>query len=100
MFTRSGYHRETMKSCSCCRVVQFVAFWGALREATWKRPVLFICSLALGGGFAFATWVQLGQGGSGVSIFLSALLTALGCLGVLVALRGCNACVARLLGSA
>jgi len=100
MFTRSECLRETMKSCSCCQVVQFIAFWGALREAVWKRPVLFIFSLALGAGFAFATWVQLSKGESGVSIFLSALLAALGCLGVVVALKGCNACVARLLGSA
>jgi hypothetical protein len=87
-----------MKRCNYCRIVQFVAFWGPQREATWKRPVLFICSLALVGVFAFATWVQLGQGESKVFVVLSVLLAALGFLGVLVALKGCNACVARLFG--
>lgn len=99
MFTRIGCVRATMKSCNYCWVVQHIAFWGALREATWKRPVLLICSLALVGVFAFATWVQLGQGESNVFICLSVLLAALGFLGVLVALKGCDACVARLFGS-
>lgn len=86
-----------MKSCSCCRIVQFVAFWEALSEAKWKRPVLFICSLILGG---FASWVQFGQEASEAPILVSVLPAVLGCLGMFVALKRCNACVARLLGSA
>jgi hypothetical protein len=88
-----------MKWCSYCRVVQLIAFWGAQREAGWKRPVLLICSLLAFGIFAFATWVQSGKGESVAAISLSVLLAALGFLGVLVALKGCNACVARLFGT-
>ena len=86
-------------SCSYCRLVRFIAFWGPLREAEWKRPVLLVCSLALLSVFAFATWVQYEQGEFGFVLVLSVSLASLGLLGVLVAIKACNACVARLFGS-
>lgn len=88
------------KWCSYCRVVQFIAFWGPLHEAKWKRPALLVCSVAMGGGFAYATWMLYGQQEYKYFPLLSVPLAALGLLGMLVALKGCDACVARLFGSA
>jgi hypothetical protein len=88
------------KWCSYCRVVQFIAFWGPLREAKWKRPALLICSFLLGGGSAFVTWMLYGQEEYKFFPLLFVPLSALGFLGVLVAFNGCDACVARLFGNA
>lgn len=85
--------------CSYCRVVQLIAFWGPLREAKWKRPALLICSVVMGGGSAFVTWMLYGQKEYKLFPLLSIPLAALGFLDVLVALNGCNACVARLFGT-
>jgi hypothetical protein len=68
-------------------------------ERTWKRPWLFILSLVLGGGFGALIWVFWAKEDSWAFAGLSALLVAASTLGLLVAVKGCNACVARLFGS-
>ena len=86
--------------CRYCSVVNAVCFWGPMPEKRWKRPGLLVVSLLLGGGFSIAlalTW------SNGIHPLVAALVVALvsACLlGVLVALKGCDACVARLFGNA
>ncbi|WP_167092820.1 hypothetical protein [Massilia frigida] len=88
-----------IERCSYCRVVRGIAFWGAFPEAKWKRPALLIVSLVIGGGTVILNWV-LFEKAAYISFFLLSLpLGALGFMGVLVALKGCDACVARLFGS-
>ena len=87
-------------SCAYCNTIKHVCFWGARSPAKWKRPVLFVAAgvFAIGipvvvvltwkGASAWAyTFLSLGAVGFAASI-----------LGVLVAVRGCQACVARILG--
>lgn len=88
------------KWCNYCSVVNLIAFWGPLREAKWKRPALLICSLVMGGGSTFVTWMLFGQEEYKFFPLLSLPIVALGFLGMLVAFKGCDACVARMFGSA
>jgi len=86
-------------SCPYCTVVNVVCFWGPMRERPWKRPVLFVASAILAAGFGAAlvyTWSKYPRWGLRVMLMS---LVVVGAFGVLVALRGCDACVARLLGS-
>jgi len=83
-----------------CKPVNRIAFWGPRQEAGWKRPILFLSSLLLAGGFAYLTWSLRGDPNYAYFPLLSVLLAVLGLLGLLVSLNGCNACVARLVGEA
>lgn len=89
-----------MSECLCiyCKPVRRIAFWGPRPEAGWKRPVLLLSSVVLGGGFAWLTWLLHGDPRYTYFPLLSVPLGALGLLGLLVSINGCNACVARLTG--
>ena len=69
-------------------------------EARWKRPALFITSIALGGAFGSMIWLFWEEQG-GLWLMLLACALVLGAVfGVAVAIGGCSACVARYFGSA
>lgn len=86
------------RACMYCKPVQRIAFWGALPEARWKRPVLLLLSVLLGGGIAWLTWRLHGDPKYTYFPLLSVPLAILTFLGLLVSINGCNACVARLMG--
>jgi hypothetical protein len=85
--------------CQFCSIVAKVAWWGPLRVAPWKRPVLLICSLLLGflcAGVLWNRWVVWGR--VDIVLALWGLMMLLCILGVAVSWRGCDSCVARLTG--
>jgi len=67
-------------------------------EKAWKRPCLFVCSILIGGGFG-AFFVLPTRAYKGM-IFctLAPFLVAASVFGLLVSIRGCDACVARICG--
>jgi hypothetical protein len=85
-------------TCSYCSVVNKICFWGPRPEKAWKRPLLFITSLLLGAGFGSLLWILRGHEQYPLFAILAVLLFAGSLLGMAVAVRGCNACVARLFG--
>ena len=85
-------------SCSYCTVVNKLCFWGPRPEKEWKRPSLFLGSLLLCGGFGYLLWLLLGHENYFFFAVLAVPLVAGSVLGIVVAVRGCNACVARLFG--
>lgn len=68
-------------------------------ERSWKRLVLL--GLAILGicGFSALLWRAWTDANIALAV-MSVLLVMMSILGVAVALKGCNACVARLFGSA
>jgi hypothetical protein len=57
-------------------------------------------SLLLGGGFGAFLVLPIGTNKGVVFYTLAPLLVAASVLGLFVSIRGCNACVARIFGSA
>lgn len=89
--------------CPCCPAVNRLCFWGPRPPAVWKRPVLWACGALLALGFGALSLWQLVAAMKGAStgpglILLAGALCALGLLGLWVAWRGCEACVARVFG--
>ena len=84
--------------CPYCKTVNTICFWGPMPERTWKRPWLFVFSLVLSGGFGTLIWLFWAKEDSLAFAGLSALLVVAGILGLMVSIKGCNACVARLFG--
>lgn len=85
--------------CGCCKTVNAICFWGPMPEKRWKRPTLLVLALLGAGGYS-AILALAWQRPSGVMfVVLAAVLVVLSLVGVAVALRGCDACVARLFGS-
>lgn len=85
-------------SCAYCKTVNRLCFWGPRREASWKRPVLLLCSLALALGFGVLSWMLRSRPDAVLFLLLAVPLTLAGVFGAAVSVRGCNACVARLFG--
>ncbi len=85
-------------SCGYCTLVNKLCFWGSRPEKDWKRPSLFFASLLLGGGFGYLLWLLRSHENYAFFASLAVPLVAGSVLGIVVAVRGCNACVARLLG--
>jgi hypothetical protein len=85
--------------CPYCKTVNTVCFWGPMSEKPCKRPVLLVLALLGVVGFGALLWLAWSKAASVLFIALACLLVAVSVLGVLVSLKGCNACVARLFGS-
>jgi hypothetical protein len=86
----------------CCPyggIVNILCFWGAMREATWKRTLLVVCAIALVGMFLPLFWIHRHDNGMVGTWILGGFLVTLGLLGIMVAINGCDACVARLCGN-
>jgi hypothetical protein len=87
-------------SCAYCNAVTHVCFWGPRPHAKWKRPVLLVASGVFAVGIPIVlvmTWKGATAGALTI-LLLGALVFAASSLGALVALTGCDACVARILG--
>ncbi len=85
--------------CTYCGIVNGVCFWGPYPEAHWKRPVLLLCAVLLLAGTATLFWLFHDNKNVTVLYVLGIPLAMLATLGLLVAARGCDACVARMFGS-
>jgi len=86
------------KSCPYCKLINLVCFWGPRRTAPWKRPWLFVLSLAFTGLFWRLLWILKDHDDS-VGFAVAVLPLALAApLGLVIALHGCRSCVARLFG--
>ncbi len=85
--------------CAYCKTVNTVCFWGAMPEKQWKRPVLLFLSVLGALGFGSLLWLAWSKATGLLFVALALLMVGLSLLGVLVALSGCSACVARLFGS-
>jgi peptidoglycan/LPS O-acetylase OafA/YrhL len=85
-------------SCACCKSVNTICFWGPRRPARWKRPVLFVLSLVAVVGLSALIWTFKARPDALFFNGLAAIFVLAGLLSVVVAVRGCDACVARLLG--
>jgi hypothetical protein len=85
--------------CRYCKSVNSVCLWGPLPEKPWKRTALLIicavstlCFLA-----AIAYFLPDLPHPALFAAFL--MLIAISVFGIMVAVKGCDACVARLFGS-
>jgi hypothetical protein len=100
-FTVRGRVRSDTQ-CHYRPIVARLAFWGPRRPAQWKRPVLFGCSLAGALGIGWILWTFRGRwavwGRDDLVFTLGVALLLLSILGLVVSIRACDACVARLCG--
>ena len=85
-------------TCTYCKPVNKLCFWGPRPEKAWKRPLLFVLSLLMGMGFGSLPWLLHDRPNYALFFLIGAPLTAAAALSVLVSINGCDACVARLLG--
>lgn len=88
------------KSCLYCKVVDTVCYWDPLPARSWKRPVLFLTSAALTAGAVLALRYTANRGDLQFISALSVLFMGFNLLGVAISFRGCDNCVARILGKA
>jgi hypothetical protein len=86
--------------CAYCKVVNRVCFWGPMPHAQWKRPALFVLGLVGTLGFGWFAWKLQGHAQSWVIVPLLSVLVLASAFGLLVAVNGCAACVARFFGNA
>jgi hypothetical protein len=90
--------------CRYCSVVNKIAYWGPRRPAAWKRPLLFIISLLILVFPPAILWFAhigpspTGMFGLALIYFLFAFIFVVGGFGLLIAVRACDACVARFSG--
>ena len=83
--------------CHFCGAENKICYWGPCPVKPWKRPVLLALSaLFLIGGAAFA-WTTFCQENA-AGVILGAFPSALGALGIVISLFGCDECVARFSG--
>jgi len=87
-------------ACRYCNTVNTLCFWEPLPARSWKRPALLILFLLLGGGFSASLVLTWSDGVHPLIVALVVAFVAVCLLGLLVALGGCDTCVARLLGNA
>ena len=85
--------------CAYCKTVNAICFWGPMPEKPWKRPLLLVLSILGAAAIGAILWLSWAKASSMFMLVLAVLLFALCILGFLVALGGCNACVARIFGS-
>ena len=86
--------------CAHCWWTKKVCFWGHRAPARWKRPALLVVSL-LGVALTCMTILSymLGAEGFYFGMFAVLVLGTLSWVGLIIAARGCDTCVARLIGN-
>jgi hypothetical protein len=88
--------------CQFCSLVTTVAFWGPRPQRSWNRPVMLVLSLVSTAGFGSLLWIFRARwmpwGRQDLSLGLLLLVVLFSALCLLVSIRGCDACVARLFG--
>lgn len=89
------YHQH---ACRYCKVVNKLCFWGPRPEADWKRLAIILCALPFLLGIPGLLFL-LRRHQDIVALWLIGLpLFLLAAFGVVLSLKACNACVARLFG--
>lgn len=86
------------KSCLYCRVVETLCYWEPPPAKSWKRPALFLASAGLTALSVFAILLTMDRGDVQFLGALSAIFMVFTLMGVAISFRGCDACVARMLG--
>ena len=94
-------HRHDAKSksqCLYCKPVQFVSIGEPPPIKSWKRPLLLLAGLVLTTCTVMALHFAWERAGATFFAAVSSLLMLIALLGVAIAFRGCDTCVARFLG--
>ena len=86
------------KSCLYCKVVQFVSIGDPPPIKSWKRPVLLVAGVLLTTCTVLALRFAWERANAAFFGAMSMLVMIIALLGVAIAFRGCDACVARFLG--
>ena len=88
-------HRSS--TCSLCKTVKFVCFWGEMPVRPWKRLALTFVSLLTIVLFGVLGWYSNPEQDLGEYIAV-ALGVLVGVVGLSVAAVACDSCVARVFG--
>ena len=83
--------------CRYCGVVNRVCYGGPQRQAAWKRPLLVIISTLITVGVASFFFLAYDRPGVLFLYLFGTPLLAMSVMGLLVGIKGCEACVARLM---
>ena len=86
------------KSCLYCGFVKVVSLGDPPPVTRWKRPVLFVAGIALTICTVLALRFAWERTDGVFFAAVSALINIIALLGVVIAIRGCDVCVARYLG--
>jgi hypothetical protein len=86
------------KSCLYCGLVNYMTLGDPPPVTKWKRPVLLVAGIALTVSTVLALRFAWERPDGMFFASVSALLNIIALLGVAIAVRGCDACVARYLG--
>jgi hypothetical protein len=86
------------KSCLYCGLVNYMTVGDPPPITKWKRPVLLVAGIALTICTVMALRFAWERTDGMFFASVSALLNIIALLGVVIAVRGCDACVARYLG--
>ncbi len=86
------------KSCLYCSVVQYVSLGDPPPVKGWKRPLLLFAGVALTVCTVLGLRFAWERADATFFAVVSCILMGLALLGVVISLRGCDACVARFLG--
>jgi hypothetical protein len=90
---------EAPAMCAHCWWINKICFWGHRQQARWKRPALFVVSL-LGAALTCMTVLSYMLGAQDYfGMFAMLVLGMLSSLGLIIAVRGCDECVTRLMGN-
>lgn len=88
-------------TCKFCPIVNKLAYWGPRPVEKWKRTaclilsaLLFILPVLL---LTQINWVSISANQTPLFL-MSGFLLFISLLGIIVALKGCDHCVARLMG--
>ena len=86
------------KSCLYCGLVQYVSLGEPPAVKGWKRPVLGVAGLALTICTVLALRFSWERADAVFFATVQCILMIIAIFGVVIALRGCDPCVARYLG--
>jgi hypothetical protein len=86
------------KSCLYCGLVNFMTLGDPPPVTKWKRPVLLVAGIVLTVSSVLALRFAWERIDGTFFATVSAILNIIALLGVVIAVRGCDTCVARFLG--
>jgi hypothetical protein len=86
------------KNCFYCGLVNYMTAGDPPPITKWKRPVLLVAGTALTICTVMALRFSWERTDGMFFASVSALLNIIALLGIAIAIRGCDACVARYLG--
>jgi hypothetical protein len=86
------------KTCLYCHVVRYVSIGDPPPIKTWKRPLLLFAAVALTVCTVLGLRFAWERADATFFAVVSCILMMMALLGLVISLRGCDACVARYLG--